>query len=178
MECWIYVLQSFYVLQNMGRKISLIVVSYFIFVLSFAQSKNDEPKKIDTITSYVGLLLESGSNGYFVNKERVSRRMHDYYRSKLDAAIRCKPCWIKNFNIDEKPVSEGLFYGDYPAGKMIEYYSNGKVRCTGFYAPVDYTNLNRWYSENAGKKDSTWSFFNIYGNLIKVEYYKNGLLSN
>lgn len=163
----------------MRRKTSFIIILCFGFIASSsAQTPTSNVTKLDTVTSYVGILLKSGSDGYFVNEQTVSKRLHDYYLSKLDAAIRCKPCWVKNYNINEVLVSEGVFYGDSPAGRIIHYYQNGKIRTSGFYSPVDYSDLKNWYSEKAGKKDSTWLFFDFSGKLIKIEKYKNGVLTN
>jgi hypothetical protein len=148
----------------------------FAFSIVNAQQQLNQTTKIDTIESYVGIVISSGPNGYFVNEQPISRKMYEYYKNALDRAIRCRPCWIKNFNVEEQLVSEGLYYGECPIGKKIDYYSTGKVKTIGFYMPVDKSNLNEWYKNAACNKDSIWTYYDPFGRLLRKELYKNGKL--
>ena len=95
---------------------------------SFAQSDTAYIRylNLDTVETYINITLKTGSDGFWVNEQRVNKRVYDRYKEVMEKANNCKPCWLKEFSIDGNLVSEGAYYGpECRIGSFIEY-SKGK----------------------------------------------------
>ena len=153
------------------------VILSILISLNVGSVKAQEKVKVDTIKSY-DIFLEGGSNGYFIDGQRVPKGRYDYYKKIFDQIGTCTPCWVKDYNLSEELISEGLYYTDCPIGKMIDYYSTGIIKAQGNYKPNPTNNWANWYQKGGCRKEGEWKYYDENGTLIKIENYRDGKLTN
>lgn len=104
--------------------------------------------------------------------------------NKLDSKGKKQGEWVKNYEGKSNVLYKGTFKDNYPVGKFVFYYENGKVKAISEYFNLGKDSYVASYYENGSllsygkyvneKKDSTWAYYDEYGNFISTENYKNG----
>ncbi len=129
----------------------------------------------------VNMTADISSNGpsvYKINDKPVSRLTYNRYLSFWENMETCKPCVLKAYDENDVLLSESVQYTDCPMGYYITYYSNGKIEMTGYYKDYsgnDWTNI---YNKGYCRQHGTFTYYDINGQVIKVEHYTNGVLDN
>lgn len=147
-------------------------------VLISINGRTQEKFKIDTIKFYVGIVISGGSGGYFLNNERIPKARYEQYKKILDQIDYCTPCWMKDYNLEEELVSEGLYYTDCAVGEIIEYFPSEIIKAKGEFKSNPTDDWKGWYQKGGCKKEGTWKYYDEKGNLLKTETFKDGQLVN
>ncbi|MGZ3951180.1 MAG: toxin-antitoxin system YwqK family antitoxin [Flavisolibacter sp.] len=136
--------------------------------------------RLDTVeTTNVGLRSETGPKyaRYYVNEKLVDKRTYDNFQYLFDNISKCKPCFLKVYDADERLVRTAEQYIDCPIGSWTEFYPNGKVKLEGQFKR---NGKAKWEEQDyrllCAIKDGKWKYYDEIGNLIKVETYKEGKL--
>ncbi|NDB33755.1 MAG: hypothetical protein EB023_00040 [Flavobacteriia bacterium] len=109
-----------------------------------------------------------------------------YAQNVTDASGRKQGYWIKYYSDGKTPQYEGNFKNDQPVGEFRYYFPNGKVKSIVQHETK--TIAYAWfYFENEQimsegqyvnkRKDSLWKSYNIQGNLVSTEFYKDNKLN-
>jgi len=112
--------------------------------------------------------------------------MVGFGQNKTDATGKKQGTWVKYYEDGKTPLYTGTFQNDVPVGEFRYYYPTGKVKSI-----VHHETLSRTYAwfyfENEQvmsegqylnqRKDSLWKSFDIHGNLVSKELYKNNKLN-
>ena len=100
--------------------------------------------------------------------------------NKLDAKGLKQGPWVKYFPGSEFKRYEGQFKDDKPVGVFKYYYPTGELKSTLSHHTENKSTLNGFYENGALMctgayvdtiRDSTWTFYNIYGGKLSVDHY-------
>ena len=165
------------------QTIFIIIAGLLLSVKSYSQIDTVKSiySKLDTIKTYsVYLTYETGPGyaRYYVNKMQVDKAIYDRYEVQADNFLKCKPCYLKSYDINDVLVNASQSYGDCGVGISIDYYPNGAIKVLRHYKQNDtgdWTNLSKrgFCSVRFGK----WTYYDPNGKIIKTENYKDGKLS-
>ena len=103
-----------------------------------------------------------------------------------DASGKKQGKWVKYYPDGRTPIYEGNFKDDYPVGEFRYYYPSGKVK-TIVQHETKMRSYAWFYFENEQimsegqyvnmQKDSLWKSYDIHGNLVSTEFFKNNRLN-
>ena len=92
--------------------------------------------------------------------------------------------WIKYFPGSDIKRYEGQFIDDIPVGIFRYYYPEGQLRSELKYRAEKRSSARMFYTDGTlmatgvysdTLRDSTWTFYNIYGGKLAIEAYIMGL---
>jgi antitoxin component YwqK of YwqJK toxin-antitoxin module len=165
------------------RPVIIIIAGLLLCIKSYSQIDTTKSiyTKLDTIKTYrINLSYETGPGyaRYFANGVQVDKIIYDRYQVQTDNFLKCKPCYLKSYDINDVLVNASQSYGDCTVGISIDYYPNGAVKVLKHYKQNnsdDWTNLYKrgFCSVRSGK----WTYYDLNGKIIKTENYKDGKLS-
>lgn len=121
---------------------------------------------------------------YKVNEKEVSKAEYEKALAKVNEGKkgleRCKPCWLRYYDANNKLIQEGLSYQDCGVGKAKEYFQNGKLKSEGSYKVNETGNWDNLFDRGyCSIKEGIWIFYKEDGTIAKKEEYRDGvLLSN
>ncbi|MCH2228701.1 MAG: hypothetical protein MK105_00045 [Crocinitomicaceae bacterium] len=172
----------------MTRTICILITFLTLSISSLAQTDSTKYtldtstmyKNLDTLNFYsVGLRAESSnkSEKYWVNNKRVDKIIYLKYKSVWDNIHKCKPCYLKTYDENDKLIKEGFQYTDCGVGIWTEYYSNGEIKTIGHFKENNSDNWNDlWNRGYCSRKEGLWKYYDENGNVTKTEKYLDGKL--
>jgi hypothetical protein len=134
---------------------------------------------LDTVTYYLiqseSMTLEKGSAEYKVNDRVVSEQEWEKMTIGKEKIKACKPCVVKTYDMNDRPVCMAVQYMKCDVGFYIGYYPDGKVKERGSYKE---NKTGRWdkaaLATYCGQKDGNWATYNEAGNIISSTLWKDG----
>jgi len=161
------------------RYFTILAFLGFLQISAFAQDSAKSfhiRKGYDTLKFYsVGLTAQAQTGNaaiYKVNNKVVNKATYDKYKSNWDNIEKCRPCYLKTYNVHDSLIREGLQYEDCAVGDWIEYYPDGKIKVKGHYKENPTGNWDSLYDRGyCSRKDGKWTYYNENGTVIKVENY-------
>jgi antitoxin component YwqK of YwqJK toxin-antitoxin module len=166
------------------RKIIIITIGLLTFSKGFSQL--DTPRNLyanlDTIETYdVGLRNETGPEyaRYFVNDKQVEKLTYEYYDKVWHNFTKCKPCFLKVYDLNNTLLRGTVQYSDCAVGLTIEYYQEGQIKLIGHYKENKTGSWNDFVKKGyCSIRHGAWRYYDDHGKLIKVEQYIDGKLVN
>ena len=118
---------------------------------------------------------------YKINGKEVSEAAYEKAFARVDAGKqgikKCKPCWLRYYDENERLIQEGLCYQDCGVGKVKEYFPDGKLKSEGSYKVNNTGSWDNLFDKGyCSVKDGLWISYNEEGTIIKTESYKDGEL--
>lgn len=169
----------------MIRYLGFLLASFGNIVTVYAQtvSQPNEHSVLDTVETYsvsLSATYSSETARYFVDGKEVEKRIYDRYRIPVEKSLKCHPCILKSYNVDNELISISTQYApDCFGGSFTAFYPGGTVKVRGQYrqnTSGNWSNLyNRGYCSVAEGK---WYYYSLNGSLLKIETYDNGKLIN
>lgn len=128
----------------------------------------------------------SDENGKYIEfyKSGQIKSEGRYQKTKNDS-VPCIQCYEKD---QLKKIEWAEFSTSLKVGEWKEYFENGKIKSIGkYFAGLHQTFNTAWRKEDSNGmkigigtigtdylKDGEWKTYNDAGNLLKIEYYKEG----
>lgn len=155
-----------------------------IFLTSHASSQSTPAKsvygRLDTIIEYdykQRAAIKPSSEGHYMNGTLTSDIASSNAEVSRKEFANCKPCVVKTYNKDEVLVRIAVQYSDCPAGDYIDYYPNGKIKTRGQFRSNPSGDWKTFIKQgHCGEKEGRWLYYGIYGNVLKLEDYRNDTL--
>lgn len=183
-------------------KFFIIVLFGFFLNNTIIAQKDSAYLKLDTLMFYIHQINSFGdgstaygfsSNAYnctlgelkgdkkgplfFANCQEICKEDFDSLKATKNNSRICKPCVLEQFNDSGNIIISAVQYTDCYVGEYIEYYQNGQVKIKGHYKKNDSGKWKRLYKRGfCSVKGGAWTYFNIKGEEVKKEIYKDGLL--
>ncbi len=111
---------------------------------------------------------------YLINGREIDEKEYNFYKKNYDNILVCKPCYLKVYDEFDNLLREAVQYMDCFVGLYIDYYPNGNIKTVGQYKENLSANWDK-ASKVCNIKDGIWLYYDINGNLIKKEKYKNNV---
>ncbi len=100
-----------------------------------------------------------------------------------DSEGRKQGKWMKYYPDSDVKRYEGQFKDDKPIGRFTYFYEDGTVQTTLDYREGNHASARIYFPDGSlmgigvyvdQQKDSTWTYYSIYGEKVAVEYYVEG----
>ena len=130
---------------------------------------------MDTSKMY-GVSMSYSNSKYKIDGEVVDEETYYSFINKYKNNLKkCKPCYMKTYDKNDRLISEGHQYQDCYIGTWIEYHKNGRVKLTGNFKENKTKRWgNLWERGYCSDPEGTFIYYNESGEKTKTETYKDG----
>jgi len=139
-------------------------------------------KKLDTLRTYDVYLEERITpfgKAYMCNGLEVSKQRYMDYKRFWDAAGACQPCLLYTYNDKDQLKYVAYQYEDCLCGSYKEYYAEGPLKAEGQFKQNTSGTWDKIRSKGiCNVRDGKWVYYTPEGNILKVETYLNGKLTD
>ena len=176
-----------------------VIFFSFLFYHVTAISQNSYDLDSMKITYFTSAYTSSNPNNYneviySVDDKIVSESYYLNLISEFKNFINnCTPCFLESTYNSGLIKSYSSKYSEAYFGKFIEYYKNGNISIEGNYSSLKSSEISilkskynffqfkkrkqkRSLIKKIGFKEGEWNYYDLNGQLIRKDYYKNGKL--
>ena len=194
-------LERKYILKKWFGDLLKYKVIFFSFLFYHVSAISQNSYDLDTIkiTYFSSAYKSSGPNNdneviYSVDGKTVSESYYLNLVSEFENFINnCTPCFVKSTYNSGLTQSLSSNYLETYFGKFIEYHKNGNISIEGNYSSLNTHEISILKSKynffqfkkrkqkgslikKIGFKEGEWNYYDLNGQLIRKDYYKNGKL--
>lgn len=138
-------------------------------------------KKLDTLRTYDVYLEERITpfgKAYMCNGVEVTKQKYVEYKRFWDATGACQPCMLYTYNDKNQLKYVAYQYEECLCGSYKEYYAEGPLKVEGQFKQNTSGTWDNIRSKGiCNIRDGKWTYYTPEGNVLKVETYLNGKLS-